>query len=173
MFSNKISLTFFLGVVKVSQINPLYIFSIYKTIIKDRIWKKINSWSSKSLSKASCEILIKFVLRSITTYFTSLFTLLVSLCDEIEIMMNFFWWGYSGDQSIGINRLYWDTLYMHKNDRGMSFKNLPIFNLAMLDKQGWRLVSNSDSLATKIYKERYYPKFNFFVWRSWKQMENI
>ena len=66
-------------------------------------WKKINSWSSKSLSKAGREVLIKSVLQSIPTYFMSLFTLPVSLCDEIERMMNCFWWGHSGGQSRGIN----------------------------------------------------------------------
>ncbi|GAU10142.1 hypothetical protein TSUD_420060, partial [Trifolium subterraneum] len=35
--------------------------------IKDRIWKKINSWSSKCLSKAGREVLIKSVLQSIPT----------------------------------------------------------------------------------------------------------
>jgi len=60
------------------------------SFIKDKIWKKINSWSSKSLSKAGREVLIKYVLRSIPTYFTSLFILPVSLCDGIERMMNSF-----------------------------------------------------------------------------------
>jgi len=71
--------------------------------IKDRIWRKIYSWSSKSLSKAGRESLIKYVLQPIPTYFMSLFTLPVALCDEIERMMNSFWWGHSGGQSRGIN----------------------------------------------------------------------
>jgi len=73
------------------------------SFIKDRIWKKINSWSSKSLSKVGREVLIKFVLQSIPPYFMSLFTLPVFLCDEIERMMNFFGWGHSVGQSRGIN----------------------------------------------------------------------
>ena len=36
--------------------------------IKDRIWHKINSWSSKCLSKAGREVLIKSVLQSIPSY---------------------------------------------------------------------------------------------------------
>jgi len=73
--------------------------------IKDRIWKNINSWSSKCLSKAGREVLIKLVLQSIPTYFMSMFTLLLSLCDEIEKMLNSFWWGLSGSQNKGINWL--------------------------------------------------------------------
>jgi len=41
---------------------------------------------------------------------------------------------------------------MHKNDGGMSFKNLPTFNLAMLGKQGWRLMKNSNLLVARLYK---------------------
>jgi len=146
------------------------------SFIKDIIWKKINSWSSKNLSKASREVLIKFVLQSIPTYFMSLFTLPISLCDEIERMMNSFWWGHLGGQSRGINWLSWDKLSMHKNVGGMSFKNLPTFNLAMLRKQGWRLITNPDSLVARLYKAKYYHRCNFFestlghkpsfVWRS-------
>jgi len=50
---------------------------------------------------------IKFVFQSIPTYFMSLFTLLVSLCDEIERMMKFFWWGHLGGQRRGINWFSW------------------------------------------------------------------
>jgi hypothetical protein len=104
------------------------------SFIKDRVWKKINSWSSKSLSKAGREVLIKSVLQSIPTYFMSLFTIPSSLCDEIEKMMNSFWWGHSGASTKGIHWMSWDKLAMHKNDGGMGFKSLPVFNLAMLGK---------------------------------------
>jgi len=65
---------------------------------------------------------------------------------------------------------------MHKKDGGMRFKNIPTFNLAMLGKQGWRLTTNPGSLVARLYKEKYYPRCNFFestlghkpsfVWRS-------
>ena len=41
--------------------------------IKDRVWHKINSWSSKCLSKAGCEIMIKSVLQVIPSYVMSIF----------------------------------------------------------------------------------------------------
>jgi hypothetical protein len=144
--------------------------------IKDRVWKKINSWSSKSLSKAGREVLIKSVLQSIPTYLMSLFTIPSSLCDEIEKMMNSFWWGHSGAQNKGIHWMSWDKLAMHKNDGGMGFKSLSAFNLSMLGKQGWRVMTNPDILISKIYKVKYFPRCDFldanlghnpsFVWRS-------
>lgn len=70
----------------------------------------------------------------------------------------------------------WDKLPMHKKDGGMSFKSLGTFNLAMLGKQGWRIMTKPDTLIARIYKARYFPRCNFleaglghkpsFVWRS-------
>jgi hypothetical protein len=60
--------------------------------IKDRVWQKINSWSSKCLSKAGREIMIKAVLQSIPSYIMSIFQLPTTLINTIERMMNSFWW---------------------------------------------------------------------------------
>ena len=49
-----------------------------------------------------------------------------------------------------------------KLDGGMGFRNLQTFNLAMLAKQGWRLISNPNSLVAQIYKVRYYPHGDVF-----------
>ncbi|CAJ2637135.1 unnamed protein product [Trifolium pratense] len=106
----------------------------------------------------------------------SIFTIPSSLCDEIEKMMNSFWWGHSGARNKGIHWMSWDKLSMHKNDGGMGFKNLTAFNLALLGKQGWRIMSNPDILISKLYKAKYFPGCEFFeskvghnpsfVWRS-------
>ena len=39
----------------------------------------------------------------------------------------------------------------------MGFKNLQAFNLAMLAKQGWRLLMNPNFLVARVYKAKYYP----------------
>lgn len=46
--------------------------------IKDRIWNKINSWSSRCLYQAEREVLIKSVLHSIPSY-------LMSICSYSQI----------------------------------------------------------------------------------------
>jgi hypothetical protein len=40
----------------------------------------------------------------------SIFTMPSSLCDEIEKMMNSFWWGHSGTHNKGINWMSWESL---------------------------------------------------------------
>lgn len=44
---------------------------------------------------------------------------------------------------------------------GMGFQELRLFNLAMLGKQGWRLIENPDSLCAKVLKGRYYHDSEF------------
>jgi hypothetical protein len=58
--------------------------------IKDRIWQKINSWSSKCLSKAGREVMIKSIFQAIPSYVMSIFLLTASIINNIETMMNSF-----------------------------------------------------------------------------------
>jgi hypothetical protein len=146
------------------------------SFIKDRVWQKISSWSSKCLSKAGREVMIKSVLQAIPSYVMSIFRLPNSLLDEIEKMMNAFWWGHGGANNKGMRWLSWEKLSVHKNHGGMGFKDLAAFNVAMLGKQGWQLQIESDSLVSRIFKARYYPNSSYldsklghnpsFVWRS-------
>ena len=53
------------------------------SFIKDRMWKKLQGWKGKMLSRASKEILIKAVAQSIPTYTMSVFQLPVKLCEEL------------------------------------------------------------------------------------------
>jgi hypothetical protein len=76
--------------------------------IKDRLWKRINSWRSRPLSKAGKEVMIKSVLQAIPEYVMSIYLLLDSLIDDIERMINAFWWG-GGNNNKGIRWLAWDN----------------------------------------------------------------
>ena len=63
------------------------------SFIKDRIWKRINAWRGRALSKAGKEVMIKSVLQSIPSYIMSTYLLPNSVIDDIEKMINAFWWG--------------------------------------------------------------------------------
>jgi len=53
------------------------------------------------LSKAGREVMIKSVLQAIPYYVMSIFRLPNSLLDEVEKMMNAFWWGHGGTSNKG------------------------------------------------------------------------
>ena len=92
------------------------------SFIKDRIWQRINLWSSKCLSKAGREVMIKFVLQAIPSYVLSIFLLPSTLFEEIEKMINALWWGNGGNSNRVIHWLSWDKLTVHKNLAGWDSK---------------------------------------------------
>ncbi|XP_019167308.1 PREDICTED: uncharacterized protein LOC109163041 [Ipomoea nil] len=74
-------------------------------------------------------------------------------------LMNRYWWGSGTDQKIHWKA--WDKLCIPKKYGGLGFKDLRAFNVALLGKQVWRLLTNTDSLVSKVYKARYYPNQSF------------
>ena len=55
----------------------------------------------------------------------------------------------------------WDKLSISNQEGGMGFRELSDFNLAMLAKQGWRMHRDHDSLLSKCFKARYFPRSTF------------
>jgi hypothetical protein len=51
------------------------------------------------LTQAGRELLIKSVFRYIPSYIMSLFLHLASVIDDIEKMLNYFWWGHNITQA--------------------------------------------------------------------------
>lgn len=60
--------------------------------LKERMLKRVSSWSSSLLSVGGKEILIKVVLQSLPLYAMSCFLLPSSLCKELEAITAKFWW---------------------------------------------------------------------------------
>ena len=89
------------------------------TNVKKRIWARMQGWKEKLLSQAGKEVMINVVIQSIPTYSLSVFELLVSLCKEIETMIQQFWWG-QGD-SKKIHCVKWSSLCSLKSVGGMGF----------------------------------------------------
>ena len=102
------------------------------------------------MSRAGNEILIKVVAQSITTYTMSVFQFPMKLCDELNSMCDRFWWGQVGDEN-KIHWKRWDKLSISKKEGGMGSWDLRDFNLAMLAKQGWRLIQENSSLLYRCF----------------------
>lgn len=97
------------------------------------------------MTTANKEILIKAVAQAVPSYSMSCFLLPKKLSDEFTGLSRQFWWGQVKDEK-KLVWLSWDKMCMPKEMGGMGFKDLHLFNLALLAKQGWRLQTNSTSL---------------------------
>jgi hypothetical protein len=70
----------------------------------------------------------------------------------------------------------WDGMRKSKRCGGIGFRELNSFNVALLGKQGWRLVINPNFLAVRVFKDKYFPDSTFlsatlgsrpsYMWRS-------
>jgi len=143
--------------------------------IKSRIWNRMNGWKEKFLSHAGKEVLIKAVLQAIPTYTMSVFRLPISLCRDINRLLSKFWWGHM-EKVDRMVWMAWKGLGRSKSSGGLGFRDLESFNLALLAKQGWRIIQNPSSLAARVLKEKYFPGGSLFeaplgyrpsyLWRS-------
>lgn len=129
-------------------------------ILKDRVKTKIDGWSTRSFSQGGKEVFIKSALQAIPTYSMMCFLLLKTLCSEVECIFARYWWQKWHGQR-GIHWCSWDKVCGLKTYKGLGFRNLTKFNVALLAKQGWRLLNYLNSLLSCILKAKYYLSINF------------
>jgi hypothetical protein len=105
----------------------------------------------------------------------SCFQIPKSICEKIQTPISNFRWGVED----GRRKLHWKSwrwLSAPKNLGGMGFREMALFNQAMLGKQCWRLLTVPNSLCARVMKGRYFPQRDFwtancprsasFAWRS-------
>ncbi|XP_031090962.1 uncharacterized protein LOC115995954 [Ipomoea triloba] len=144
--------------------------------LEQRIQERIGSWQHKFISRAGREVLIKSIAQALPIFTMFVFLLPNQLCDSIEKLLNRYWWSSGGERQKGIHWLSWARLSKPKKYGGMGFKRIHEFNIALLAKQGWRLLIKPDSLVGKLLKARYFPRCGFleaqlgcnpsYIWRS-------
>lgn len=88
--------------------------------------------------------------------------------------MSKYWWAGSLDKR-GMQWQAWEKMAFAKSKGGMGFRDMEVFNDAMLAKQAWRLLEYPNSLCARVLKGRYYPNGEFLsanclasASRTWK-----
>ena len=102
--------------------------------LQEKITKRVRGWKEKFISKAGRDILIQTVAQAIPTYSMSLFKLPNSICNNINSLLTKYWWGQKQEEH-KIHWINWKKLCTTKKECGMGFRDLYMFNLAMLAKQ--------------------------------------
>lgn len=128
--------------------------------LKERVCQSISGWETKFLSQAGRLVLLKSVASAIPLYVMSAAYLPDDLCDSIEKMMNSFLWKSSA-YSKGLKWMAWENMTHAKEAGGLGLRTLRDFNLAMLAKQGWRLLTETTSLSYRLLKAKYFQNKDF------------
>ncbi|KAA3490347.1 reverse transcriptase [Gossypium australe] len=141
----------------------------------DRFRKMIEGWNLRYLSIGGKEVFIKSILQAIPLYAMQCFLMPKYFCRKLEGIMNKLWWT-NNKSSKGIHWSGWESLCKSNVDGGMGFKDLVLFNKALLAKQIWLVLTQSKCLLAKVLKVRYFPhsdiltanvgSYPSFTWRS-------
>ncbi|XP_039068130.1 uncharacterized protein LOC120214252 [Hibiscus syriacus] len=130
------------------------------------------SWSTKLLSLGGREVFIKLLLQSIPVYTMSIFLLPNNLYRELE--------AYRSILVAEISVKTWyplvDLVLSHSAEDLWGHGDLGKFNIALLAKQRWGLISNPSSLVARLLRAKYFPNSSLLqaslgghpslIWRS-------
>lgn len=105
----------------------------------DRMWKKLRVWIDKLLSRVGKEVSIKAIIQALPTYLLGVYKLHVAVIHKIYSAMARFWWGGKGVER-KMYWLSWEKMCKPKMYRVMGFKDIALFNDALLGRQVWRLM---------------------------------
>jgi hypothetical protein len=124
--------------------------------VKDRI----ESWCGREASCVGREVLIKSIAQAVPTYSMSCFLIPLNICNKMRSVVANYWWGSFVDNR-HMHWMSWERLNQPKHKGGMGFRDMRSFNLAMLGKQGLRLITRPNSLCARVLKGCYYHGTEF------------
>ena len=128
-----------------------------------KVWRKLQGWKEKFLSQVGKEILIKVVTQAIPVYAMSCFQIPDGICSAINSMNSNFWWGQRNNER-KMHWKKWGGMCSSKQEGGMGFRNLKLFNQALLAKQCWRLIHQPNTLIGRIFKESNLDGLSLVCW---------
>ncbi|CAN1126539.1 Uncharacterized mitochondrial protein AtMg00310 [Linum perenne] len=112
------------------------------------------------LSHAGKTTLLKAVIQAIPSYVMSLFLLPKKMINRMNsLLRKFFWSGSMSKKSIP-----WckgSKLCASKRSGGLVFREFGAFNKALLARQGWRLLTQPDSMWARLLQSLYFLAGNF------------
>ncbi len=97
-------------------------------------------------------------------------------------MFSQFWWDHY-DRKKKAHWVKWSKLCETKEEGGIGFRDIKVFNQALLAKQGWRFLQNPQSLVHQVFKNKYFPRCGFmevgvgyrasYAWRSLSSAKGV
>uniref|UniRef100_A0A2N9IF07 Reverse transcriptase zinc-binding domain-containing protein n=1 Tax=Fagus sylvatica TaxID=28930 RepID=A0A2N9IF07_FAGSY len=122
--------------------------------ILEKMERKLAGWQRMYLPKGGRVTLIKSTLSSLPTYYLSLFPIPSSVALRIDKIQRDFLWGGIGDGK-RFHLINWHQVCQPLKFGGLGFRNIRIFNQALLGKWLWRYGTETDAFWRSIIFSKY------------------
>lgn len=132
----------------------------------DKVKSRLDNWKNKSLSFAGRLQLLKSVISSIQVFWSSIFILPEHVSQSIEKLMRGFIWS-QGVLERGKAKVKWDDVCGLQVQGGLGIKSLKIWNVALMSKHVWNIVSKKDSLWVKWVNSYRLSNNTHSMWNFW------
>jgi hypothetical protein len=79
----------------------------------------------------------------------------VSFSSSLDRIFKNFWWGFPKDKTKNLSLKSWSSIYLPKKEGGLGFRRMHEFNLSLIAKLGWKLITNTNCLWVKQLQNKY------------------
>ncbi|KAG4115322.1 hypothetical protein ERO13_D12G096750v2, partial [Gossypium hirsutum] len=90
-----------------------------------------------------------------------IFLALRGYVQELQAKMRRMWWACK-DKRRGWAMLTWDKVCLSKGMGGLGFRDIRLFNIALLGRQVWKLLTVKDTLCYNVLSSKYFPDGDLF-----------
>ncbi|GER37118.1 RNA-directed DNA polymerase (reversetranscriptase)-related family protein [Striga asiatica] len=141
---------------------------------------RLVSWKNRFLSTAGKEILLKSVINAMPIFTMSYFYLPKGIFQVLQSLSASFWWSKGDNMQPGMHWKKWNAITIPKQDGGLGFHDILLFNEALILKQIWRVATKPNLLVSKVLKGKYFPSTSIlkagtpqnasWMWRNWMKV---
>ncbi|KAF7841337.1 ribonuclease H [Senna tora] len=124
------------------------------SLILDNLQQHLTGWKAKMLSQAARTTLIKAVVSAVPIYHMQHTWLSHSDASKCDTIMRKFFWGHWDDKRTP-TMISWKRMCCSQEKGGMGFRQTKKFNEALLAKQVWRILTQDQTLLSKVFMAKY------------------
>jgi len=122
--------------------------------VLERIDNRLAGWKTSCLSLAGRTTLIQSTIEAIPSYTMQTIKLPRSLCDDIDRKIRRFLWGGTASTR-KIHLAHWNIITKPRDMGGLGIRSMRQLNSAQLAKLGWRVITESESLWSRVLRTKY------------------
>lgn len=105
-------------------------------IMEDKITARTKSWTNRDLTYVGRAQLIKTILFSMQTYWSSFFIIPKKVIKEVEAILRAFLWSGPNLKKTG-SKVFWEHICSPKHEGGLGFKSMQLWNQAAIANHIW------------------------------------